>query len=192
MHVYIYSYAYYICTCSTEQRRSMSTHCNTLQHTATCCNTLQYTATRLQLATHTSTSCNILQCTAIHSNTHCNTHCNTLQHTLTQCKTLQHSANRLMPCAILDARRCNTMHQDATRCNIMLHTLSATAGGIRRREVVPCSNVRQPFDGISGVCSFFRVCLAPSHAGMYDVSFPFKSCTSSVKESHVLANVVST
>ena len=53
-----------------------STHCNTLQHTATHCNTQRYVShTRVNTLQHTATHCNTLQHTA--------THCNTLQHTAT-------------------------------------------------------------------------------------------------------------
>ena len=63
------------------QRRGVSTHCSTLQHTATHCNTLQHTATHCSTLQHTTTHCSTLQHTA--------THCNTLQHTR---NTLQHTA----------------------------------------------------------------------------------------------------
>ena len=62
----------------------VSTHCNTLQHTATHCNTLQHTATHCSTLQHTATHCNALQHTA--------THCNTLQHTAAHCNTLHHQA----------------------------------------------------------------------------------------------------
>ena len=52
----------------------ITTHCNTLQHTATHCITLQHTASHGNTLQHTAT------------------HCNTLQHTATLCNTLQHTA----------------------------------------------------------------------------------------------------
>jgi len=56
----------------------LSTHGNTLQHTATHCNTLQHTAT----------------------------HCNTLQHTATHCNTLQ-QATRARSCSICSCQTSN-------------------------------------------------------------------------------------
>ena len=38
----------------------LTTHCNTLQHTATHCNTLQYTAMHCNTLQHTATHCNTL------------------------------------------------------------------------------------------------------------------------------------
>jgi len=92
----------------------MSTHCNTLQHTATHCNTLQHTATHCNTLQHSLSVCiclflhvialnNTLQHTLQHPATHCSTlflcvyvsfymssrlttHCNT------RCNTLQHTA----------------------------------------------------------------------------------------------------
>jgi len=55
-----------------------STHCNTLQHTATPCSTLQ----------HTASHCNTLQHTA--------THCNTLQHTVVASDARPHSSPILL------------------------------------------------------------------------------------------------
>ena len=60
----------------------VSTHCNTLQHTATHCNMLV-----LQVRTHEDGGCALAMpysCGA--------THCNTLQHTAPHCTTLQHAA----------------------------------------------------------------------------------------------------
>ena len=70
----------------------MSTHCNTLQHTATHCNTLQYTATHCNTLQHTATHCNMqwvfvtLKVHAMMSSVlqHAAKRCNTLQHTATQ------------------------------------------------------------------------------------------------------------
>jgi len=71
------------------------THCNTLQHTATHCNTLHAESTDKQLPAtcHVmSTHCNTMQHTATHCHMqqHTATHCNTLQHTATHCNTLTH------------------------------------------------------------------------------------------------------
>ena len=86
----------HVATASLDIRRSLCTHCNTLQHTATHCNTsdgrgiLGYP--QVSLCTH----CNTLQ----HTATHCNTPdgrsilrypqvtLHTLQHTATHCNTL--------------------------------------------------------------------------------------------------------
>ena len=87
----------------------LSTHCNTLQHTATHCNTLQHTATHCNTLQHTSTRCatrgggvsNVsavaLWCfigIPLSSNTplHTATRCNTLRHTATHCNTNEHAA----------------------------------------------------------------------------------------------------
>ena len=93
---------------------TVSTHFNTLQHTATHCSTLQHTAIYcnalppthvcvchdcFDTLQHTTTHCNTLQQTATHGNTlqHTATHCNTLHHTATHCNTLQHTATHFSP-----------------------------------------------------------------------------------------------
>jgi len=63
---------------------TLSTHCNTLQHTATHCHTLQHTAAHCNTLQHTATHCITLQHTA--------SHCNTLQLTATHCNSLQLTA----------------------------------------------------------------------------------------------------
>jgi len=109
-----------------------STHCNTLQHTATIhfnYNTLQQNHVKILESTH----CNTLQHTSTHCNTlpqhtstatHCNklvkilesTHCNTLQHTSTHCSTLpQHTST-------------------ATHCNILQHACK----NFRKSALYPC------------------------------------------------------
>jgi len=82
-----------------------STHCNTLQHTATIhfnYNTLQQNHVKILESTH----CNTLQ----HTSTHCSTlpqhtstatHCNILQHA---CKNSRKSA--LYPCHVLSKKSC--------------------------------------------------------------------------------------
>ena len=90
-----------------------SSHCNTLQHTATHCNTLQHSrkvlgwhqsrvrvliaATKCKIILNTANRCNTLKHNEIRCNTlqHTATHCNTLQHTATHCNTLQHSRKAL-------------------------------------------------------------------------------------------------
>ena len=66
-------------------KEAVSTHCNTLQHTATHGIALQHIATHCDTLRHTATHCDTLQHTAIHCDTlrHIVTHCNTLQHTAT-------------------------------------------------------------------------------------------------------------
>ena len=76
----------------------ITTHCNTLQHTATHCNTLQHTATHCNTLQRTAALCYTLQHTAAL--------CNTLQPTAALCNTLQHTA-----------ALCNPLRHSATRCN---------------------------------------------------------------------------
>ena len=87
----------------------ISTHCNTLQHTAS----------------HTATHCNTLQRTAIH----CTTRCNTLQHQMSSELTLENIY-------ILQntATHCNTLHHTATHCNTLHHTLHHTATHCNTRQ----------------------------------------------------------
>jgi len=59
----------------------VTTHCNTLQHTAAHCSTLQHTLD--DTLQHTATHCSTLQHTAAH--------CSTLQHTAAHCSTLQYT-----------------------------------------------------------------------------------------------------
>jgi len=78
-----------------------STHCNTLQHTATIhfnCNTLQQTCknSREYTLQHTATHCNTLS-----QHTSTATHCNILQHA---CKNSRKSA--LYPCHVLSKKSC--------------------------------------------------------------------------------------
>jgi len=85
-------------------RYSITTHCNTLQHTATHCNILQHSRKyAIWICGFVSTisegvfvciqmlSYSTLQHTIMHFNAlqHTATHCNTLQHTATHCNTLQ-------------------------------------------------------------------------------------------------------
>jgi len=75
-----------------------TSHCSTLQYTATHynalraathCNTLQHTTTQ-RTATHGSLQHTITHCNAWRVATHCNkTHCNTLQHAAAHCNILQ-------------------------------------------------------------------------------------------------------
>jgi len=126
-----------------------SSHCTTLQHTATHCNTRRHTTTHCntlqqslrivatsQLLQHNTTHCDTLQLTATlrHTAIHCKTrrhiatHCNTLQHIATHCNTLQHTAtlcNRV--CELLPPHsNCNTLRHpathSATHCNTYLTT----------------------------------------------------------------------
>jgi len=80
-----------------------TTHCNTLQHSATLGNTLQHTATHRNTLQHSATLCNTLQHTAthqVHNRKHAcathpsktATHSNTQQHTATHSNTQQHTA----------------------------------------------------------------------------------------------------
>ena len=72
-----------------------TTHCNTLQNTATLSSTVQHSATR----------------------------CNTLQHTATHCSTLQHTVTHALwqiwaPDTVeSSATLCNTLQHSATHCN---------------------------------------------------------------------------
>ena len=68
---------------------SLSTYCNTLQHTATRCNTLRHAATRCSTLQHGGTLYSALQ----HTATHCNTR-KTMQNTATRCNTHQHTPTR--------------------------------------------------------------------------------------------------
>jgi len=90
----------------------VSTHCNTLQHTATHCNTRRLTATH----------CNTLQLTA--------THCDSLQHTATHCHTLQHTATHCNTLP-LTATHCNTLPLIATHCNSLQPTASCACNMTR-------------------------------------------------------------
>jgi len=91
--------------------RCITTHCNTLQHTAKYCNTLKHTTTHYNALQRTATHCNAQQ----HTATHCNALCTytgwnsdavvqqrndsvdtlrltaTQQHTATHCNTLNHT-----------------------------------------------------------------------------------------------------
>jgi len=71
-----------------------TTHCNTLQRTAT-----HSVADSITRRAHTATYCNILQHTAAH--------CNTLQHT---CNTLQHSATRKAHTLCVSRCKCDKIH----------------------------------------------------------------------------------
>ena len=82
----------------------ITTHCNTLQHTATHCNTLQHTATHCNTLQRTAALCYTLQHTAAL--------CNTLQPTAALCNTLQHTA-----------ALCNTLQPTAALCNTLQHTV---------------------------------------------------------------------
>jgi len=81
--------------CKTIQRRLswfVSTHCNTLQHTATHCNALQHIATlrvivgRVSQPLQDDPTASFLVC--VNTLQHAVTRCNTLQHTATLCDTM--------------------------------------------------------------------------------------------------------
>jgi len=103
-------------TSATAHASSSSTHCNTLQHTATRC----------------STWVNLLALMA-----HNAQHCNLLQHTVTHCNTRLH----LLPCLAHTTTPCNTtapaspLAHTATHCNIlaalqhMQHAAPASSSG---------------------------------------------------------------
>ena len=67
-----------------------TSHCNTLQHTATHCNTLQHTYT--QTISHIQMRHVTLHHTATHCNTHYITHCNT--HIHKQCRIYKCATSR--------------------------------------------------------------------------------------------------
>jgi len=95
-----------------------TTHCNTLQHTATLlCNTLQ----------HTTTHCNTVQCTLSYTATHCNTLCNTLHyiatHTAKRNETYTVNRNGSDPAEYASDRHTRT----GTHCNTLQHTLQHNA-----------------------------------------------------------------
>jgi len=121
----------------------LSTHCSTLQHTAT--HTLQHTAThalehtprerfqghrgrlrdcqRAILESHSTTHCKTLQHTA--------TRCNTLQHTATHCNTLQRTSRAFsrasraasqLPKGCAKRALASTRQHTAKHCNTLQHT----------------------------------------------------------------------
>ena len=104
-----------------------------LRHTTTHCNTLQYTATHYDTLRHTATHCNTLQHTATHCDTlrHTATHCDTLRHTATHCDTLQQTATQ-----------CITVHHTATHCNTPGRGRQSLRSGEPRANV-PCAQAPQ-------------------------------------------------
>jgi len=127
----------------------LSTHCNTLQHTATHCNVPQHLQGQCNYATHCNTlhhfmlvgygpifraHCNTLQFDRLQKSAmSCNTLClpvtfksmagnaNTLQHTATHCNTLHHTEPH-----------CTTLQHTATPCarqswSSLSHTLVSRA-----------------------------------------------------------------
>ena len=67
---------------------TLSTHCNTLQHTAPHCNTLQHTATHYNTIVPGSVGDTLPHIRSLHTATHCNT----LQHAASHCSTQQQAA----------------------------------------------------------------------------------------------------
>jgi len=124
-----------------------TTHCNTLQHTATNCNTLQHTATHCNTLQHTTTHYNASQHTATHHNTlqHTTTHYNTLQHTTKQCNT---------HCNTLKHTHCNTLQRTAAQCNSLQH---AATQHLNSRGTARKSN-RQGLDIPCRICVCVAVC----------------------------------
>jgi len=89
-----------------------SSHCKSLQHTATHCNTQQLVShmTHMSHVAHTHTW------VMAHVQVLSVAHCSTLQHAVTRCNTLQHAATR-----------CNTLqhapaHSFRNTCNTLHHT----------------------------------------------------------------------
>jgi len=82
--------------CAVLAHRHSTSHCNTLQLTATHCNTLQHTATHCNTLQHRpraisrSYNTRSLQYQRTHTAHRSETHCNTLQLTATHCNSLQH------------------------------------------------------------------------------------------------------
>jgi len=114
-------------------RRSIRSHCNTLQHTATHCNILQHTSTTQHTAAHCSTlqhtaaHCSTLQHTTAHRNTHAapnHVHTSTVQHAATHRNTLQHTATHMWYSIRSTRPHCNTWQHAAARGNILRHTAS--------------------------------------------------------------------
>jgi len=107
-----------------------TTHCDTLQHTATHCNAPAHHLQQRVVCSAFDSTYNTLQHTATHCNTlqHAAAHCNTLQHTPKHSKTLQHTCYRAW-CAVHVTTRdlgvammYNTMQHTATHCNTLQHT----------------------------------------------------------------------
>jgi len=113
---------------------SISTHCNTLQHTATHCNTLQHTATHCNTLQHTATMISPAGSAPSSTVEHCNTlqhtatHCNTLQLTATHCISLQQTATSISltgSAPSSNVEHCNTLQHTTTHtkhCSTLQHT----------------------------------------------------------------------
>jgi len=122
--------------------RSLASHCNPLQSTATHCNTMQHNVTHSMggaMSRTLESDCNTLQHTA--------THCNTLQHTAAHCNSLQHTAtlssSGLPPC--------NTLQHPATHCN----TLQQIAERLQRDIKFDASHDKEDFWGFITVLNDF-------------------------------------
>jgi len=85
----------------------LTTHCNTLQNTATHWNTLQ----------HTTLSINSYQLVLT-------THCNTLQHAAKSCNTLQHTTLSINSYQLVLTTHCNTLQHTAKHCDTLQTLLS--------------------------------------------------------------------
>jgi len=105
--IHILCWVFVVCCCS--EAVASTTHCNTLQHTATHCNKLQ--CNKLQ---RTATHCITLNADHVDGARSLNCSANpdslTLQHTTTRCNTLQHAATR-----------CTTLQHSAIHCSTLQH-----------------------------------------------------------------------
>jgi len=105
-----------------KKKDSLSTHCNTLHHTATRCDTLHHAATRYHALQHTATQCNTRQHTA--------THDDTLQQIATHGNTRQHTA-----------AHCNALPRTATHCNALPYLQQRAPPRRERALVCVCARV---------------------------------------------------
>ena len=103
---------------------TITTHCNTVKHTATQCNALQHSAahcnnhelsTQLRISKKTATHCPTLQ----HTSTHTSTRCNMLQKTAASCITLHHTATHYSTLQHT-AAHCNTLQQAYLRGAVLV------------------------------------------------------------------------
>ena len=119
------SFSSQLCVCREHtllQRRGVSTHCSTLQHTATHCNTLQ----------HTAAHCNTLQHTATHTQ-HTATHTQPTATTksLDRRPLFVSATMCLSVCVLSDTHSCED-EEGAWRCSCSRHARLASASPCTR------------------------------------------------------------
>jgi len=138
-----------------QHHKSLYTHCNSLQLTATHCNTLQHTATHdaqkywtLQVTLHT------LQLTT--------THHNSLQHTATHCNT---------PCSEVSSATRRSIEGDMSELNFscLAPKIRSAANDPRVRRSRPCDAVScSVLQRVAVFCSELQcVCVDYAHVNMY-------------------------